>query len=383
MKKAIGIFVIILLTIAGCGENKQSTYDLITVDVSKSYPKKELILQDFLDVEYIPLETTDEFVNQGVVLDIGRNIIIVKNNYSDGNIFIYDRNGEGLRKINRKGNGGEEYTQISKVILDESNDEIFVQDYGKRRILVYDFFGTFKRSVHYKEGVSYGDIYNFDNKSFICKIWQPSDNYVKDIPPFAIVSKQDGSFIKDIQMSINQIKSMRITDGRSVVVYSPLSVLSFRDSWILLELSSDTVFKYLPDNSMTPFIARTPSIESMNPEIFLLADLITDNYYFMRTIKNEYNFETNTGFQSKELMFSKQEKTIFEYTIFNDDFSTKNPVNISKKVVNKDIGFWQKLEAHELVAAYKAGELKGQLKDIAAKLDEEDNPVIMLAKHKK
>ena len=33
------------------------TNELITVDVTKNYPEKELTLQDFMDVEYIPLET--------------------------------------------------------------------------------------------------------------------------------------------------------------------------------------------------------------------------------------------------------------------------------------------------------------------------------------
>lgn len=35
---------ILLVLLAGCGENKQLHDDLITVDLSKSYPKKELIL---------------------------------------------------------------------------------------------------------------------------------------------------------------------------------------------------------------------------------------------------------------------------------------------------------------------------------------------------
>jgi len=41
------------------------------------------------------------------------------------------------------------------------------------------------------------------------------------------------------------------------------------------------------------------------------------------------------------------------------------------------------LKAHELVEAYEKGQLKGKLKEIAATLDEESNPVIMLAKYKK
>ena len=90
----------------GCGENS-STDGFITVDVTKgSYSKKELVLQDFMDVEYIPLETNDEFVNQGFVQAVGKEFILVKNYKDDGDIFVYDRTGKAIRKINRKGQGG-------------------------------------------------------------------------------------------------------------------------------------------------------------------------------------------------------------------------------------------------------------------------------------
>jgi hypothetical protein len=111
---------ILLAVMTGCGGgNKQTTDDFLTIDVTKSYPKKELILQDFMDVEYIALGTTDEFVNQGVVLDIGEEIIVVKNRARDGDIFIYNRNGKGLRKFNHMGQGPEDYTNISSITLDE------------------------------------------------------------------------------------------------------------------------------------------------------------------------------------------------------------------------------------------------------------------------
>lgn len=55
MKWIITISAILLFTLAGCGKDKQSTNELITVDVTKNYPEKELTLQDFMDVEYIPL----------------------------------------------------------------------------------------------------------------------------------------------------------------------------------------------------------------------------------------------------------------------------------------------------------------------------------------
>lgn len=51
--------------------------------------------------------------------------------------------------------------------------------------------------------------------------------------------------------------------------------------------------------------------------------------------------------------------------------------------VNHEIESWQVLEAHELVKSYEKDQLKGKLKEVAATLDEESNPVIMLIKHKK
>ena len=65
MKWIITISAITPLCVAWDGKDKQSTNELITVDVTKNYPEKELTLQDFMDMEYIPLgETNDEFVTQ-------------------------------------------------------------------------------------------------------------------------------------------------------------------------------------------------------------------------------------------------------------------------------------------------------------------------------
>ena len=58
MKNVHSILIMLLLIIAGCGKNNQPANELSTVDVTAKYPYKELILQDFMDVEYIPLETT-------------------------------------------------------------------------------------------------------------------------------------------------------------------------------------------------------------------------------------------------------------------------------------------------------------------------------------
>ena len=135
MRTLIIMGITILFVITGCGGNS-SADGFVTADVTKSYsPRKELVLQDFMDVEYIPLETNDEFVNQGYVNAVGEKFIVVSNFYNDGNIYIYDRRGKAIRKINRKGQGGEEYTHITNITLDEENNEIFVNDHFVKKYM--------------------------------------------------------------------------------------------------------------------------------------------------------------------------------------------------------------------------------------------------------
>jgi hypothetical protein len=121
----------------------------------------------------------------------------------------------------------------------------------------------------------------------------------------------------------------------------------------------------------------------MNPEIFLFPGIITERYYFMEILNKDDKYDFRQGFPSSDLIYDKQEKKIFEYTVFNNDYSDKREHNMKLRPVNDEIAFWQKIEAHELVEDYEKGVLKGRLKEIAASLDAEDNPVIMLVKNKK
>ncbi len=129
----------------------------------------------------------------------------------------------------------------------------------------------------------------------------------------------------------------------------------------------------------------------MDPEVFLYPGVITDQYYFLQTIKKEQDTtEPRSNLLETDLVYDKEEKKVFEYIVYNDDFTTKRSItNLvddvpTLTVINNDeIAFAEKIEAYELVEAYEKGQLKGKLKEIAATLDEESNPVIMLAKYKK
>ena len=390
MKRANTILVIILSFVVVAesrGQRQVRNDDVIKVDVTKSYsPKKEFFLQDIATLEYVVLETNDDFVNQGVVIDIGKEYILVKNRINDGDIFVYDRTGKALRKINRRGEGSEEYLYMNQITLDEDSKEIFVYDSYKKKFFVYDLYGNFKRSFNQnKKEVSticYSDMYNYDRDNLICYDFFEEKEFV-------LISKQDGSITKNIKIPFKEKKSLmaRNIDGENVDIMFPIysKIIPFNGSWLLLEISSDTVFTFLPDYSLRPLIVRTPSVQSMNPEVMLVLRFISDRYYFMETMENKYDFKRRRGFNSKFLMYDKQEKVFLGYTIYDSEYSIHKEVYLNSfQSVNHEIEYLQTIEASELVENYKNGQLKeGKLKEIAAKLDEEDNPVIMLVKHKK
>ena len=393
--------ILFLIVVIGCGRRKQTTDDVITVDVTKRYSaKKELILQDFMDVEYVKLETNDSYLNQGLVKDIGKEFILVTNRNQDGNIFVYDRNGKGISKFNRKGQGPGEYTSILSITLDENNGEMFVYDLFTQTPFVYDLFGNFKRSIGRRENDTfrvYSALFNYDDNNLIV--------YDRDTEEkgYYLVSKKDGSITKEIKIPyvekklLLQSRSLRENEIGETTSFgtrtgftqaapnSHVPIIPYYDNWILLEYSSDTLYQFLPDSGLLPFIVRTPSIQSMNPEIMLILRLFSGRYLFFETVTNEFNWDTNRGFERSFFMYDKQKKDFSGYTIYNGDYSTKKEIYLSSfRLVNHEIVLWQPLEAYQLVKDYQEGRLKdGKLKEIAATLDVEDNPVIMLIKHKK
>lgn len=153
--------------------------------------------------------------------DVGKEYILATNRNNDGDIFIFDRKtGKGVRKINRRGQGAEEYARINEIILDENNGEIFVKSPGNK-ILVYDLYGKFKRCLSLDREVS--SIFDYDKDNLIC--YDMSDYHSKGEDRtksyHIILSKQDGSITRDIFIPFKTIDTPIVNDGdRFIANYS-------------------------------------------------------------------------------------------------------------------------------------------------------------------
>ncbi|MDR1120596.1 MAG: 6-bladed beta-propeller [Dysgonamonadaceae bacterium] len=175
MKKCL-LFAVMLACIA-CNKTRNSTAEVpvsdednrfLTVDVSKEYPMSDRIrLQDIAEVEYVPLETNDDFLCAGRVFYIDNSIIIYVNG-KNGEILIFDRQGKAKHKINRKGQSGEEYATVSCCLYDKEKNELYVSDMMLKKIFVYDIEGNYKRSFWHLPGAQYNRIYLFDEQYLLC-----------------------------------------------------------------------------------------------------------------------------------------------------------------------------------------------------------------------
>ncbi|WP_080903084.1 6-bladed beta-propeller [Parabacteroides sp. Marseille-P3160] len=400
-EKSIIVYVlIILLFLSDCGNGSQkktseanfpdtkeiqwSRDDLILVDVTKKYPLKKFRLQDIADVEYIPLETNKSFLCDGYPMYVdGEKIIYCMK--KEATILLFDRQGKAVKKINRQGQSGEEYSMASGATFDKARGELYINDMQKKKIFVYDQEGQYKRSFFHSKGRQYVNMSNFDAEHLICYATFHSTGN-----PYIIISKQDGHVVKDFKLPYEKRLDLKfieqLENGMSLFISTGSFPIVKKGKDILLnEISSDSVYKINPDFSLTPLMVKKPSVQQLDPPIFVFAGVRSDRYQFFHTVKKEYDKATQIGYPDVQLMYDKQTQEMCAYDVYNEDcpntkslFFRANECEIISED-DMDIFF---LRPSMLLEANSKGELKGQLKEIVATLKEDDNPVLMLIKFK-
>lgn len=102
-----------------------------------------------LDIRLIPLATTEDayFNGNESNLFVGKEYLFVTD-YSQDMLLLYDKQGKLINKIDRKGEGPEEYIRLGGVCISE--DKIYILDFTK--IQLYDFEGDYLKSIPLKNG---------------------------------------------------------------------------------------------------------------------------------------------------------------------------------------------------------------------------------------
>lgn len=202
-------------------------------DLKTDYPETAIRLSDLADIEYVTLGINDDFVMHGMISCDGGNYSITNNRIymleNEQNIYIFDRKGNPVRRINRKGGGPEEYACIQSFVLDTIRQELFLLDLHNKAICVYDTAGVFKR----KFKAPSQEIRALNDSLLICY-----NQYNPGGARYTVMHKDSGQLVKSCPIRFD-IKLPSDSWGRlsyGSVMLSPRGAL-------LSNLGNDTIFE--------------------------------------------------------------------------------------------------------------------------------------------
>jgi len=390
-KKAL-VVLLLFLSMSSQWINPQSkTKALPVIDISKKYPKKEILLQDVADVEHIRLETTDDVLlcyNSGNDISVLASVsdkYICTYEWRRGNIFVFDRNGKIAYHFNHKGGSGREYPLIGPagVIVDAKSEEIFVC--AIKNIQVYSMSGAYKRTLNF-ESIRYSEIYNFDDETLLIydDINVQADDVKPEKNPYRLISKKDGSTVAVLDINLPKRYSTSIYENEWIhKLFFKNEKYHGRDI-VIADISSDTIYMLTQNRELTPLLVRKPSVHASEPRQVWSVFLITDKFIMVGINTLTFSKFENREIPSKVLTYEFETGEISDMTIRNTAEYVKGvgwgvqraPVNIEKNMT----ACLQSVPHLKENASKKM--LRGEFEKFVAKLDEEDNPIVTVIKFK-
>lgn len=361
-----------------------------TIDTNKKYPFKEFILNDLADITYIPIETNnDVLINNGInALSHFSDKYIIIVNYKSYDCYIFDRNGKIINFFNHKGQGPNEYLNITGITVDETKREIYIVDHPQiNRIMVYSFDGDFIRKLSLPAKTTIGTIHNFDNETLLC---EDNNHRNGNKKPYFLISKQNGHIINELDIIFNKERiSPRFYQktgekGVMAIAYGYNPIIRFNEDFIIGDISHDTIYQYSKNKTLTPILVKTPSIYSQDPQIMVIPEFKTPKLFFLERTERKFNFEEKKGFEREKIVYDYNSGFFYKYVLKNKDYPNQNfYLNSGGYAYRAEKNtLCQFIPAEELIEANDNGELHGPLKEITKTLKIDDNPVLMIIKFK-
>ncbi|MFT6873137.1 MAG: hypothetical protein ACJAVN_002153 [Roseivirga sp.] len=239
--------IILVLLVLSCDQRstiKEST-PISELDVFQSYkieinsPKVKLTNQ-IASVEIARLEETEESLLSDV-----REIFTYEDRLlfyykGSGDIYIFDQSGNFKNRINRSGNGPEEYRQISDLWLE--SDTISIHIRGTQNLKKYDFQGNFIESLRLPAMVDH--LYSYSNGYIFGTNFVPLQDSIR---------YQWGIWDEDLSLSRGFLPYDESWINELVMYYSINTIHPYQDDRLLIRMHSDSVY-LLRDDQLKPIV---------------------------------------------------------------------------------------------------------------------------------
>ena len=386
----LGVICLILCGCTHVNQNKTiKNQSIPIIDLSRNYPKRELII-DEIEKVYILLESTNEVLSdEDFHVEYLSDKRIVGCNSRRGDIFIFSTDGKVISYFNHRGSSGIDYTSLNSIVYDENKQEIYIADApSQNQCVVYSEGGKFLRKFNFPEGSYINSIDNFDEQSLIAynQYFEPLRDFdqINQKIPYVFLSKKDGSLISRLDISLPTrltYKYLVTIDNNTVIKMSyPDDIYKNGKEFIIADGSTDSVFLLTQDKNLTPLFIRTPSV--FEEKYFMYINFKTDRYLFFYTIPLPPFYDWSE-IMAKQIQMLPTTSPI-EYFVLDLHTGEIGSVDLTFFHINDApektaVRFYT---ADQLINSFNDGVLDGTLKEIAQKIDPDDNPVIEIIKYK-
>lgn len=363
---------------------------LVTLDVTKDYPEKKIVLQDLADVKYIPLETKKNALlpnSAGCLGYVSDSLIVART--SDNEIVLFNGDGSVRSSFRHVGQGSKEYQYIIGMAVDPKAQEIFIVDYLlKYRMQVYSFTGQYKRTLPIPYKMILNSLQDFSADCLLACDMDVNQGISNRAKPYMLLSKKTGEIVKELDIHFTKRMSNRMSKpfGENQTISAALGydpIVRCEDSYVIGDLSADTIYTYTPQGVLSPMLVRTPPVLSMKTPKVLLPDYRAGSYFFFYLVDFEFDFETRTGFPDKYMVYDYAAGKTYVCKLVNRDCEEQEIQLGDGGVTNKA---WNTacytIPSSMLIEQSEAGKVHGLLKEIAAGRTDDDNPVLVIVRFK-
>jgi hypothetical protein len=395
-KNYLLLFIFAIFAI-GCTSNRQTSGDVPFIDVRRNHPVKEIVLTDIADVTFVHFCTNDDdFLFRGGINFATENRFVVAD-WASNSVLFFSRDGKPISRFNRWGQGPEEYVQpdFVNLIFDEAADEVFIPVLGTNHTQVYSSTGEFKRQLTLPHSNNLGFIAaSFNDKSLLIFNSEKKINRIlrkiagDDLAfspgldsAFVLISKIDGSLLGYVEMPRPTIDlSVRTGTGTGSPMWMRYErIVKHSDGLLLSNPENDTIYLFCRDRTLTPVLRKIPLLSDGNRRV--LENIIdTGKYQFMRVADRITDRPREQDYRREFLVRNKETGEVFRQRLILSDFQGKEFfIHASGAARSLENEYFFELDLIELKQAYRENRLSGELKELVATLNEdEDNNVFML-----
>ena len=394
------ILLIALILELGC-ENRAKVDSVINKpnieiinlrNINDENPAYAIELKDIItSVNYIPLETNSKILIDELV-DIGNQYLRVTDNYLVLNSLLFNKSGKYIRTIGRQGNGPGEYLAIRDVTIDDEGKRVFIYDHWKHNVLCYSFDGNFQQSIKdsmvtYQSGFSYVD----KNKLLF---------YSADRLPHVIIKQLNMESKRTVNLLDSDFSSTLPGDKKFYFPPPPHWKTYLYDSTVHFRIEfpanieeSDYIYtckddvllpKYkLEMGDLKPKIPL-PTLTARSPygSVHVIGE--SSNYLFLR-----YIIIQKEAVKWLNITYDKKHKIIYQIDPLNKNDKLTNLI-LARMAIKDDslfsYVFPYELNNESMNSLGQLFDLKNGLSDelstIYKRLDENDNPIIVISKIK-